>query len=146
VALVVSGNGAARGQFQGKERDMTLLPEKILEAWDNREDPSTLATVGTDATPNAAYVTCVSIFGEDRFVIADNFFHKTQQNILAGSKGALLFRSKDGTPYQIKGTFTYHTEGAIFDDMKCWNLPGKPGHAAAALQVEEIYSGAERLY
>jgi len=125
---------------------MTLLPEKVLQAWADRESPSILATVEADGAPNAIYVTCVSMFGEDRVVIADNYFHKTRANILAGSKGALLFRSKDGTQYQIKGSFAYHTEGAIFEDMKEWNLPGKPGNAAAALQIEEIYSGATRLY
>ncbi len=125
---------------------MTLLPEKVRQAWDDKESPSILATVGENGTPNVIYVTCVSLFGEDEIVIADNFFHKTRANILAGSRGALLFRAKEGTQYQLKGSFVYHTEGAIFEDMKCWNLPGKPGHGAAALKVDEIYSGAERLY
>jgi len=29
--------------------------------------------------------------------------------------------------------------------MKKWNPPKHPGHAAAALKAEEIYSGAEKL-
>ena len=29
--------------------------------------------------------------------------------------------------------------------MKTWNPPEHPGHAAAALQVEEVFSGAEKL-
>jgi len=29
--------------------------------------------------------------------------------------------------------------------MKTWNPPQHPGHAAAALKVEEAYSGAEKL-
>jgi hypothetical protein len=36
-------------------------------------------------------------------------------------------------------------EGAIFEDMKKWNPEKHPGHAAAALKVEEVYKGAERL-
>lgn len=29
--------------------------------------------------------------------------------------------------------------------MKSWNPTGHPGHAAAALKIGEIYSGAEKL-
>jgi predicted pyridoxine 5'-phosphate oxidase superfamily flavin-nucleotide-binding protein len=124
---------------------MTILPEKVRQAWDERQVPSIFATVGADGMPNAIYVTCISLFGDDRIVIADNFFHKTRANILAGSTGSVLFRSKQGTQYQVKGTLEYHTEGGLFEDMKRWNLPDKPGHAAAALRIEEVYSGAERL-
>ena len=125
---------------------MTPLPANVRRAWDDRDgQPAILATVGTDGTPNLIYVTCVSMFREDRVVVADNYFNKTRANILAGSKGALLFRSQDGTPYQIKGRFEYHTEDEVFDDMKRWNLPGKPGNAAAAIWIEVVYSGAARL-
>jgi uncharacterized protein len=125
---------------------MTPLPANVHRAWEDRDgQPAVLATVGTGGAPNLIYVTCVGLFGEDQVVVADNYFSKTRANILAGSKGALLFRSKDGTSYQIKGRFQYHTEGEVFDDMKKWNLPGKPGNAAAALSIEEVYSGATRL-
>ena len=53
---------------------------------------------------------------------------------------------KDGTAYQAKGTIEYHWEGEIFDDMKIWNPEKHPGHAAVALQVEEVYSGAEKVF
>jgi uncharacterized protein len=124
---------------------MTMLPDKVREAWEERQAPSIFATVSADGMPNAIYVTCIGLFGDDRIVIADNFFSKTRANILAGSRGAVLFRSKEGTQYQVKGSLEYHTEGEIFEDMKRWNLPDKPGHAAAALHIEEVYSGAERL-
>lgn len=39
----------------------------------------------------------------------------------------------------------YHTEGAVFQDMKEWSPEKHPGHAAAALTVEEVYSGAKKL-
>jgi predicted pyridoxine 5'-phosphate oxidase superfamily flavin-nucleotide-binding protein len=124
---------------------MPVLPEEVRKAWEEREVPAVLATTGESGVPNVIYVTCVNLLDESRVVIADNYFNKTRANILAGSKGALLFRSKSGGVYQIKGAFEYHTQGPIFDDMKVWNLPGKPGNAAAVLQVEEVYSGAERL-
>jgi len=124
---------------------MAALPEKVSKAWDDREGPIILSTVDRDGVPNAIYATCVSKFSEDIIVVANNYFSKTLENILAGSKGSLLFITKEGTSYQIKGSIEYHKEGVIFDDMKRWNPKQLPGHAAAALKVEEVYAGAEKL-
>ncbi len=95
--------------------------------------------------PNAIYATCVSKFSEDTIVVANNYFSKTLENILADSKGSILFMTKEGKSYQIKGRIEYHKEGSIFEDMKQWNPQQHPGHAAAALKVEEVYMGAEKL-
>jgi len=46
---------------------------------------------------------------------------------------------------QLKGSFDYLTSGEIYDDMKKWNPAKHPGHAAAALKIEAVYSGAEKL-
>jgi len=124
---------------------MSALPQIVKEAWENREGPVVLATMDADGVPNIIYASCVGAFGEDRLVVADNYFDKTRKNLQAGGKGALLFITKDGKAYQIKGTLEYHTEGEVFDDMKTWNSPKHPGHAAAAVCVEEVYSGAEKL-
>jgi predicted pyridoxine 5'-phosphate oxidase superfamily flavin-nucleotide-binding protein len=124
---------------------MAALPEKVSKAWDDREGPIILSTVDRDGNPNAIYATCVSKFSEDIIVVANNYFSKTLENILAGSKGSLLFITKEGTSYQIKGSIEYHKEGVIFDDMKRWNPKQLPGYAAAALKVEEVYAGAEKL-
>jgi predicted pyridoxine 5'-phosphate oxidase superfamily flavin-nucleotide-binding protein len=124
---------------------MANLPDIVREAWDRREGPVVLVTVDTDGTPNAIYATCVGTFGEDRIVVADNYFDKTRQNILGTGKGALLFITKDGKAYQVKGTVEYHRDGEVFASMKAWNPPQHPGHAAAALRIEQIYSGAKKL-
>ena len=124
---------------------MAALPEKVSKAWEDREGPVVLSTVNTNGVPNAIYATFVSKFSEDTIVVANNYFSKTLANILAGSKGSILFITKDRKSYQIKGSIEYHQEGAIFDDMKKWNPEKHPGHAAAALKVEEVYSGAEKL-
>ena len=124
---------------------MAALPEKVSKAWEDREGPVIFSTVDSDGNPNAIYATCVSKFSEDTIVVANNYFSKTLNNILAGSKGSILFITKDATSYQIKGSIEYHKEGAIFDDMKKWNPKKHPGHAAAALKVEEVYKGAEKL-
>jgi len=124
---------------------MGALPQNVREAWENRDGPVILATVSKDGVPNIIYASCVGIFGNDRLVVADNFFNKTRQNLLPGCKGVILFRDKNGKAYQVKGTMEYHKEGNVFENMKTWNPPQHPGHAAAALKVEEAYSGAEKL-
>ena len=124
---------------------MAVLPEEASKAWENWEGPVIFSTVSEDGRPNAIYATCVSKFSEDTIVIANNYFSKTLKNILAGSKGSVLFITKEDTSYQIKGSIEYHKEGVIFDNMKEWNPKEHPGHAVAALKVEEVYKGAVKL-
>lgn len=124
---------------------MASLPDVVRKAWEDRNGPVVLVTVDGAGVANAIYATCVSMFGVDKLVVADNYFSKTRANILSGSKGAILFITNEGKAYQAKGTLTYHKEGDVFDDMKKWNPDKHPGHAAVALNVEEVYSGAEQL-
>jgi len=124
---------------------MTHLPDIVSQAWEQREGPIVLTTVDREGTPNAIYATCVRKVSEDTWVVADNFFNKTRANILAGSKASLLFITKEGKSYQVKGRLEYHTEGPVFDAMKQWNPEKLPGHAATALKVEQVFSGGEQL-
>lgn len=123
---------------------MAKLTEKVSMAWDDRKGPVVFSTVDKEGIPNAIYATCVAKFNEETLVVSDNFFNKTQKNILSGSKGSILFITNEDKAYQVKGTIEYCKDGVIFDDMKSWNGE-RPGHAAAALKVEEVYSGAEKL-
>jgi uncharacterized protein len=125
---------------------MNVLPEIVRTAWANRDGYAVLATVDSAGVPNAIYVGAFKEYGDDTVVIADNYFHKTRANLLAGSRGTLVFLTKEKKSFQLKGRFPYHTSGPVFDDMKSWNPTKHPGVAAAALQVEEIYSGAERIF
>ena len=61
-------------------------------------------------------------------------------------KPTFLFITTNGKAYQAKGTIEYYREGEIFDDMKIWNPEKHPGHAVAALKVEEVYFGAEKVF
>jgi predicted pyridoxine 5'-phosphate oxidase superfamily flavin-nucleotide-binding protein len=124
---------------------MATLPEAVCTAWENREGPIVLTTVDAAGNPNAIYATCVSKYSDDTLIVADNFFNKTRANILAGSAASLLFITKEGKSYQIKGEMEYHTEGAYFEDMKKWNPERLPGHAAAVLKVAHVFRGAEEL-
>ena len=124
---------------------MSKLPENVSQAWDDKKGPIIFSTVDANGMPNSIYATCVSKFDEETLVVADNYFNKTQSNILAGSKGSILFITNEDKAYQVKGTIEYHKDGDVFDYMKKWNSEKHPGHAAAALKVEEVYSGGEKL-
>jgi predicted pyridoxine 5'-phosphate oxidase superfamily flavin-nucleotide-binding protein len=119
---------------------MPTLPPIASQAWDNRKGPVVLCTVSQDGDVNAIYVTCVNKYDEKRIVLADNYFEKTRRNILAGSRGSLLFIDKTQVSYQIKGTLDYCTSGDIFDDMKKnWLKPLFKGVAAVVMNVESVY-------
>ena len=124
---------------------MPNLTEEIIRAWDSRNGPVVLATVDAQGIPNIIYATCVSRYSEDMLVVADNYFEKTRSNILRSGKGAILFIMKDNKAYQVKGELEYHREGPIYKDMKKWNDPKHPGHAAVSLKVDEVYSGSAKL-
>lgn len=121
------------------------IPQEIKEAWNNRKGPIVFTTVSADAVPNSIYATCVSLFENNSVIVANNYFSKTIENIRSGSKGIILFITEEDKSYQIKGNIEYVTRGKAFDDMKSWNPERLPGHGAAIVKVEEIFSGAEKL-
>ena len=124
---------------------MNSLPQEIVDAWNNREAIVVFTTVDKDGDANSIYATCVGMFDNKYIVVADNYFDKTRANIQAGSKGIVLFITKDKKAYQVKGTLEYHREGELFDFMKSWNPEQHPGHAAAVLVPERVYSGAKQI-
>jgi len=124
---------------------MKSIPEKVNQAWNSRQEAIVFSTVDKNGMPNSIYATCASKFNDSIVVVADNFFHKTRENILAESKASILFITNEGTSYQLKGTIKYYTNGDIYEDMKKWNPERLPGNAAAALEIDEVYSGSERL-
>ncbi|MFH1490060.1 MAG: pyridoxamine 5'-phosphate oxidase family protein [Pseudomonadota bacterium] len=125
---------------------MAKLPEAALKAWDEHEGPAVFTTVDREGLPNTIYVTWVKVITEDKMVVADNKFSKTRANILAGTKASILYITKERKAFQVKGSIDYMTEGEFYNDMKNNWLPKKfAGNATAVLNVEEVYSGAEKL-
>lgn len=127
---------------------MTALPQGLIDGIESRKGPAAFTTVAPDGTPNSAWVGWLDRCDGNKIVLADNYFHKTRENILAGSKGSLLLITEDGTSYQLKGRIEYLKEGDLYDKMRdC--IKGLnadlPAVAAAVLHVEEAYSGAEKL-
>jgi len=124
---------------------MIQIPKNIIEDWNEKEAPIVLTTVSKEGVPNSIYATCAALFEGNKALVANNKFKKTYQNIMDNDRATLLFISKDRKAYQLKGSIKYATEGPEFDDMKKWNNANMPGYGVAILDVEEIYSGAEKL-
>ena len=124
---------------------MSKLPKIILDEFPNMVKAPVITTVSKSGIANSIYATCVSIYDEEKILVANNYFNKTLANMKDGCKGGFLFLTEEGKSYQIKGTYTHTTEGELFDDMKSWNPETLPGVGVAVLDVEEIYSGAEKI-
>ena len=124
---------------------MTNGMEIVARAWESREGPAVLATVDEAKTPNVIYVGEIRYVPGEGFIVADNYFCKTRANIKTGTKGAILFLTKEHKSFQVKGPTTYHTGGAIYDNLRSWHDPRHPGVAAMLLRVEEAYNGSEKL-
>jgi len=117
----------------------------VAQAWDNRQGPAVLATVDAARTPNAIYVGEIRYVPGKGFIVVDNYFCKTRANIKAGTKGAILFLTKERKSFQVKGSLSYYTQGPVFKNMHSWHGPKYPGVAALLLRVDAAYSGADKL-
>jgi uncharacterized protein len=124
---------------------MSNLTEEISKGWADRQDLVVFTTVNKDTVPNSVYIKFASIHGNNKILIADNKLTKTKKNLSFGTKGSVLFITSENKSYQIKGSLNYYKEGELFDDMKRWNRKDLPGYGVAVLNVEEVYSGAEKL-
>ena len=124
---------------------MNSLPQSFLDAWDHHEPRMILTTVSQSGEPNSVWVLCVKKLDDNRILIANNFFNKTLENILAGSQGALLMIAPEREAYQIKGSLEYYTDGPVYDDMKAWLDPKFAGVGAVILNIKSIYYGAEKV-
>lgn len=121
--------------------------KELVQAWETRRGPVVFATSDENGVPNVIYITWVKRY-KNALMLADNYFKKTRANILHGSRGALVFLTKEGHSYQVKGPLEYHTSGPVYDELKNWLDQKFPGHAAALLEVEEVYSnyyGSKRI-
>jgi len=119
--------------------------EQLLGAWKNKQGPAVFTTAHTDGVVNSVYVSSIDLDSDGNFVVADNYFGKTNENIGQGSIGSVLFITKDFTSYQAKGNLTCHDEGPAFEFMKGWNPPQHPGHKAVVLHITSLFSGGDKL-
>jgi predicted pyridoxine 5'-phosphate oxidase superfamily flavin-nucleotide-binding protein len=125
---------------------MSQLPEEILNAWDKRDAAAVLTTVSQDGVPNSIYVSWCGLVDGSRVLIGDAKFDKTLDNLKHGRpEVAFLFFAPDFAAYQLKGQFTYFTEGPVFEKGKGFAKPEFPLRGVVEIKVSEAYKGAERL-
>ena len=122
-----------------------MLPQEIIDAWAVREGATVLTTVSSEGRPNSIWVMSTGLYKNEHIIIADNYFDKTKANILSTGIASVLFITKEGRSYQLKGTMSYHTDGPFYDFMMEMTPPTFPRRAAVVLHATEIYSGSERL-
>ena len=122
-----------------------MIPRIVVEAWKQKEPAVVLTTVNQNGMPNSIYATCTDLYQDSEIVIADNYFHKTKQNIESGTSATVLFITKEGKSFQLKGRVSYHTQGHYYDFMKAFNPTKHPGHGALVIHVQEAYSGKDSL-
>ena len=126
-------------------KNKIIMPQIVQEAWENRQKAIVFTTVNTNGVPNSIYATCVARSGDNKILVANNFFCKTIENIKSGSTGSILFITNEDKSFQLKGSLSYYEEGELFDDMKSWNPTRLPGHGVVALEIEEVFAGAEKI-
>ncbi len=124
---------------------MAKLTPEALQAWKQHDERMVFTTTNKDNIPNSIWVICVKLINDEQFVIANNAFNKTLENIKIGSKGTLLYIAPERESYQVKGTLEYYENGTIYDDMKKWLDPKFPGKGALVLNIEDVYYGAEKV-
>ncbi|MDA3818763.1 MAG: pyridoxamine 5'-phosphate oxidase family protein [Prolixibacteraceae bacterium] len=121
------------------------MTEELRKEWENRNKAIVLTTVSAEGVPNSIYATCNALYNDDTILVANNFFDKTLKNIESIGKASVLFITNDDKSYQVKGSVKHLISGAEFDDMKSWNPEKLPGHGVAVIDIEEVFSGAEKL-
>ncbi len=124
---------------------MRNLPKEVKDAWVLHKKEVVFTTVNKDGIPNSIYVAIIFFYDENTIVIADNKFNKTNENIASGSAASILFITDEYAAYQIKGSIKCYENGPIYDAMKKANKEGYPGYKAVAINIEEVYKGAEKL-
>ncbi len=126
-------------------KPLIRLPDVVSDAWDHRQPLAILSTVSATGVPNAIYVSIMDRYDDTTFFVANNFFHKTRQNILDHGQASLLFVTFTMQSFQLKGEIELHDTGPIFQAMKRINPAQCPGHAAAVLRVKQVFQGANQL-
>lgn len=117
--------------------------------------PVIFATASKAGQPNGVPIGFAKIISDDEIMLADNFMHKTRQNIEENPMVSITCWSpKIRGGYQFKGEARIETAGKRFDDAiqwvknvsSKWETPVKPNPKAVILvKVREIYNiGAGR--
>ncbi|MCD6174368.1 MAG: pyridoxamine 5'-phosphate oxidase family protein [Planctomycetes bacterium] len=121
---------------------MVQLTDEVKKAI-SKQNAFPVATSSQEGIPNVAYISYLKVIDDQTVLIADNFLHKTRDNILNNGKIAFTVLDEEKGSFQIKGTAERLTEGAMFDEVQKWVSDDLPKVAAVVMHIEDIYNGAE---
>ncbi len=123
---------------------MVQLTDEVKKAI-SKQNTFPVATSSQEGIPNVAYISYLKVIDDQTVLIADNFLHKTRDNILNNGKIAFTVLDEEKGSFQIKGTAERLTEGAMFDEVQKWVDDKLPRVAAVVMRVEDIYNGAKYI-
>ena len=123
---------------------MTALPSTVKDAI-AKQEIFPVATSDAQGTPNVIYIKYLKVIDDHTVLIADNYLHKTRDNILANPKLSFVVLDEDKGSFQIKGAAQRLTDGPMFSEIQKWVPDRLPREAAVVLTVEQIYNGAQQL-
>jgi len=126
------------------------IPEYIQKVV-NDQKLYILGTSSKDKMPNLIYVKFLKVHNDSQILIADNKFFKTDKNLKENLQMSFIILDKDtGKSYQLKGNVEVYKNGPIFEETVKWVEELRSGStiqakAAIILNIEEIYSGANKI-
>ena len=123
---------------------MVKLPSMVKEAI-SKQDVFPVATSDLQGTPNVVYIKYLKVIDDQTVLIADNYLHKTRDNILSNPKLSFMVLDEEKGSFQIKGSTERLTEGTMYDEVQRWVPEKFPRVAVVVLHVEQVYNGAEQL-
>jgi len=121
---------------------MAKIPDVVKKAI-SKQELFCVATSTSKGIPNVAYIKYLKVVDDQTILIADNYLHKTRDNIVNNGKIAFAVLDEEKGSFQIKGTARRLTKGSMFDEVQKWVTEKLPKAAAVVMNVEEIYNGAE---
>ncbi len=123
---------------------MAKMPKEVMDLFNEPKSVKVLATAGSILEINAVPKGSLRALDEETLVFADIFGQKTNQNLEANKKVAVLvFKMEPVIGYQVKGTFLeFQRSGELFDrflreirEKLKMDIKG-----VGIIKVEEIYS------
>ena len=123
---------------------MAKLPQMVKEAI-SKQEIFPVATSDSQGMPNVVYIKYLKVVDDQTILIADNYLHKTRDNILRNPKLSCVVLDEEKGSFQIKGSAERLTQGPLYEDIQKWVSDKLPKEAAVVLRVEQIYNGAKQI-
>lgn len=102
-----------------------------------------LATASTSGIPNVVPIRYLSVAGDDRLWITDNYLLKTLENLKSNPQAAVfVWSAEPKLCFQVKGRVEISSAGEAYEQMKAQvrqQKPDIPARALVTLHIQEIY-------